>query len=230
MARAARTHPEFVMTTSGLRIPSPYLEKRDDHWWCLACDTLLANAEHLAKKTHRNKAWYWCFGCTDAGYEQRARAPSVDFDTREITPKFWSNSPTDMEVDSSHSRAAAPLAIAAPPPGLGHSEEHSEETKAILAEIEKSRNEVATEIATMKESIATLGTEIEDKIEQLAHAIAGISAILSDLCPRGTAGLRTLSGPRGTAGPGPRGTADRLTNSASTGALRGPYDQHRSPS
>ena len=218
MARAARTHPEFVMTTSGLRIPSPYLEKRDDHWRCLACDTLLANAEHLQKKTHRNKAWYWCFGCTDAGYEQRARAPSVDFDTREITPKFWSNSPTDMEVDSSNSRAAGPLAIAAPP-GLM---EHSEETKAILAEIEKSsnevaaeieksRNEVATEIATMKESIATLGTEIEDKIEQLAHAIAGISAILSDLCPRGTAGLRTLSG------------------SASAGTLR-PYDQHRSPS
>ena len=208
MARAARTHPEFVMTTSGLRVPSPYLEKRDDQWWCLACDTLLANAEHLAKKTHRNKAWYWCFGCTDAGYEQRARAPSVDFDTREITPKFWSNSPTDMEVDSSNSRAAGPLAIAAPP-GLV---EHSEETKAILAEIEKSRNEVATEIATMKESIATLGTEIEDKIEQLAHAIAGISAILNDLCPRGTARVRTLSG------------------SASAGTLRGPYDQHRSPS
>ena len=92
----ARTHPEWITTTHGVKVPSPYIEQRSvGSWWCLACDCPLDNPQHLDKKSHRTKAWYWCFGCTDRGYEQRARAPNVRFDTRELTPKFWSNSPTD---------------------------------------------------------------------------------------------------------------------------------------
>ena len=225
MARKA-TYPEYVYDADGNRVPSPYVEQRYGSWFCLACDCSLDNAQHLEKKTHKTRAWYWCFGCTDRGYEQRARAPTIVWDSQELTPKFWSNSPTDVPMpaaadgaagggqwtnaaqqaiqDQEPPAAAAGAAIASPP-GLVH----SEDTKAILAEIEKSRDELANEIATVKRTIATHSSEVEDKIEQLAAAIAGISAILNDMCPRGTSGLRTLSG------------------SASAGSLTVPYDQHR---
>ena len=259
----ARTHPEFVMATSGLRVPSPYVEQRGQGWWCLACNCSLDNAEHLEKKTHVNRAWYWCFVCTDRGYEQRARAPAINFDTREITPKFWSNSPMDVdspapaggqwaaaaagaaaaaaeEADAGSGlqdpAAAADAAAAAgsggqdpaaatiaPAPGLQPMrnspgwkyEGHSDDTEDILKEIENSR----TEIAGLKEQVATLGTELEDKIEQLAGAIAGISAILNQMYPRGTAGVRTLS----SSASEPHFAA-RAASALGNG---GPYDQHR---
>ena len=88
-------------------------------------------------------------------------------------------------------------------------EGHSDDTADILKEIENSRNELANEVATLKEKVATLGAELEDKIEQLAGAIAGISAILNQMYPRGAVGVRTLSG------------------SASAGTLPAPYNQHR---
>ena len=94
MAQRLSDFPETVMI-NGTRQPSPYIAKRDGKFWCLPCNVSLDNAAHLDRKPHKSKAWWRCFGRTDRGYEQRARAPQVDWDTREHTYKFWSNSPTD---------------------------------------------------------------------------------------------------------------------------------------
>ena len=248
----ARTHPEFVMTRAGLRVPSPYIEQRGVGWWCLSCDCSLDNAAHLEKKTHRNKAWYWCFGCTDRGYEQRARAPFIDFDSREVTPKFWSNSPTEMQVDGAPgaqwataaqqalpapqepayvpaaAAAAAPGTPPYPPPGV--EEPPLQRLRDRPDWVYEGHSDDAT--AILKE-IETSRDEIAKEMATMKEQIATLSTELEDKIQQLAASIASISAilnhmyPRGAAG------LRTLSGSASDPHFSvrtlggGPYDQHR---
>ena len=234
---------EYMYTSDGQRVPSPYASPRAGNaWWCLACECSLDNAQHLEKKNHKVRAWWWCFGCTERGYEQRARAPGIVWDSQELTPKFWSNSPTD-DAPQQFARAAqqaqqqqqqfpAPYA-AEPPPGIDdvHMKSRSsagdqhqqviidadlfqDSINGLKDDMRASRDELANEVAHMKERIA----ELKGTTEELVEVVQGISKIMNALYPRGAVGVRTLSSSASA------GTLPTL--GAMPPGPQGPYDQH----
>lgn len=198
MARRAITFPEYGYVNDS-KVPSPYINKRDDRWWCLACECSLDNANHLTKPSHKTKAWYWCFGCKDVGYEQRARAPLFDWERREITPKFWSNSPTEDQQQGAGSagtqfQRAAAAAVTAPP-GLmtersptppGRPADIPDATWATqhlmdIADVKQEITEVKQEIAGVKDQIVTTAMALTTVIVSVKKDIAEVNDTATEM-------------------------------------------------
>ena len=195
-----------MCAADGIRAPSPYVEPRAGNaWWCLACECSLDNAQHLEKRRHKTNAWYWCFGCTDLGYEQRARAPDIVWETQEITPKFWSNSPTDdapqqfahaaQQAQQQHHQLLAPYAAVAggihEPPGLDpaadvHMRSRSSAAPSGVEEHKSSIDKVQQAIDEQQSSIV----ELKKVVEELVQEAQGIKKIITPPC---TLGARACS-------------------------------------
>ena len=78
---------------NGVRQDSPYIWFTQGKFVCKPCDVILKNPDHLKKKTHLNKVWFWCYGCDEDGFRQRPKCPGADFDSRDINNKYWSDIP-----------------------------------------------------------------------------------------------------------------------------------------
>eukprot|EP00959_Pyramimonas_sp_CCMP1952_P053137 1111530-Pyramimonas_sp.AAC.2 len=83
--------PETILI-NGVRRGSPYVRMVAGHMKCIPCDTWLQSPEHLLNKTHRQKCWWWCYGCNEPGYRQRPHCPNADWDSREINDRYWRSS------------------------------------------------------------------------------------------------------------------------------------------
>ena len=100
MARRHVEWPETICVSNGQRVPSPYIQSSPSgpsDFYCQPCKQPLSSANHLLKKQHLTKAWFWCYGCTDSGYQQRAKAPHVVWETRETNERYWRDSPSSDE-------------------------------------------------------------------------------------------------------------------------------------
>eukprot|EP00959_Pyramimonas_sp_CCMP1952_P211866 4433753-Pyramimonas_sp.AAC.1 len=83
-----RNWPE-TMLINGVRRGSPYVQMVAGHMKCIPCDTWVQSPGHLLNSRHRQKAWYWLYGCDQPGYRTRPHRPKADWESREINDRYW---------------------------------------------------------------------------------------------------------------------------------------------
>ena len=248
MLTDSREWPETVLISGSYdRVPSPYIVLKDKDFWCTPCKVWLQSPEHLKKGTHVNKAWYWCFGCSEHGW--RAHAPNVQWPSRLMNPKYWNDSPgsdniemqdgqrfaaaaagsagpagQDAQAEGSQTSSAGDGGALQPPPGLEGDPISMQTLHVSLEEIGenlKKINEYGLDQAMPQISgINEQVLRLHEQVAQQTTKIERLEQMMNSMLPRGT--LRGRGG-------------DGLSGSVSTGSLPGlpivaPYAQGFAPS